>query len=87
MCPFYLKKQIGDENHYIFICTHPKFIPIRTTVFEAILELADWNRYESTQDLLLKLLSDKTHSASPMILKLLYTLVETYSNIAQLLLS
>ena len=26
MCPFCLNKQIGDEHHYIFKCTHPKFI-------------------------------------------------------------
>ena len=82
---FSLNKQIGDEQHYISKCTHPKFIPIRTKLFEAIFELADQNtyRYESTQDLLLKLLSDKTLSASPRISKLFYTLLETYNNIAQ----
>ena len=65
MCHFCLNKQIGDEHHYIFKCTHPKFIPIRTKLYESISELADQNtyRYESTQDLLLKLLSDKTLSA------------------------
>ena len=62
MCPFSLNKQIGDGHHYIFKCTHPKFIPIRTKHFEATFELADQNTYsyESTQDLLRKLLSDKT---------------------------
>ena len=82
MCPVCLNKQIGDEHRYVFKCTHPKFIPIRTKLFEAIFELVDQNtyRYRSIQDLLLKLLSDKTLSASP---KLLYTLLETYSNIAQ----
>ena len=59
MCPFCLNKEIGGEHHYIFKSTHPKFIPVRTKLFEAIFELADQNiyRYESTQDLLLKLLS------------------------------
>ena len=89
MCTFCLNKQIGDKHLYIFKCTHPKFIPIRTKLFEAIFELADQNsyRYESTQDLLLKLLSDKTLSASPRISKLFYTLLETYNNIAQSLVS
>ena len=87
MCPFCLNKQIGDEHHYIFMCTHPKFIPIRTKLYEAISELAGQKtyRYESTQDLLLKLLSDKTLSASPRISKLLHTLLETYNNIAKTL--
>ena len=69
MCPFCLNKQTGDEHRYIFESTHPKFIPIRTKLFEAIFELADWNtyRYESTQDLLLKLLSNKTLSTNPRI--------------------
>ena len=68
-----------------FKCTHPKFIPIRTKLFEAIFELAGQNPcgYESTQDLLLELLSDKTLSSSPRISKLLYTLLETYNSIAQ----
>ena len=85
MSTFCLNKQTGDEHHYIFQCTHPKFIPIRTKLFEAIFEFTDQNsyKYESTQDLLLKLLSDKTPSASPKISKLLYTLLETYNNIAQ----
>ena len=89
MCPFCLNNQIGDEHHYIFKCTHPKFIPIRSKLYEAISELADLNtyRYESTQDLLLKLLSDKTLSASPRISKLLHTLLETYNNIAKSLVS
>ena len=91
MCTFCLNKQIGDEHHYIFKCTHPKFIPIRTklVLFEAIFELADQNsyRYESTKDLLLKLLSYKTLPACPRISKLLYTLLETYNNIAQSLVS
>ena len=89
MCPFCLNKQIGDEHHYIFKYTHPKFIPIQTKLYEAISELADRNtyRYESTQDLLLKLLSDKTLSASPRISKLLHTLLETYNNIAKSLVS
>ena len=30
MCPFCLNKQMTDEHHYIFKCTHHKFIPIRT---------------------------------------------------------
>ena len=83
MCPSCLNKQIGDYHHHIFKCTHPKFIPIRTKLFEAIFELADRNiySYESTQDLLLKLLSDKTLSASARISKLLYTLLETYDKI------
>ena len=70
MCTFCLNKQIGDEHHYIFKCTHP--IPILTKLTEAIFEVADQNsyRYESTQDLLLKLSSDKTLSASPRISKL-----------------
>ena len=88
---FCLNKQIGDEHHYIFKCTHPKFIPIRirTKLYEAISELAGQNthRSESTQDLLLKLLSDKTLSASPRISKLLHTLLETYNNIAKSLVS
>ena len=85
MCPFCLNKQIGGEHHYIFTCTHSKFIPIRTKLYEAISELAGQNtyRYESTQDLLLKLLSDKTLSASPRISKLPHTLLETYNNIAK----
>ena len=89
MCPFCLNKEIGDEHHYNFKCAHPEFILIRTKVFEAIFELADQNtyRYESTQDLLLKLLSVKTLSASPRISKLLYTLLETYNNITQSLVS
>ena len=89
LCTFCLNKQIGDEHHYIFKCTHPKFISFRTKLFEAIFELADQNsyRYESTQDLLLELLSDKTLSASKMISKLLYTLFETYNNIDQSLVS
>ena len=29
MCTFCLNKKIGDGHHYIFKCTHPKFIPIR----------------------------------------------------------
>ena len=55
MCPFCINKLIGDEHHYIFKCTYPKFSPIRTKPFEAIFELADRNTfsYESTQDLLL----------------------------------
>ena len=59
MCPFCFNKQIGDEHQYIFNCTHPKFIPIRTEHFEAIFELADRNTYsyQSTQDLLFKLQS------------------------------
>ena len=82
---FSMNKQTRDEHHYIFKCTHPKFILIRTKLFGAISELTDQNthRYESTQDLLLKLLSDKVLSASPRISKLLYTLLETYKNIAQ----
>ena len=89
MCPFCLNKQIGDEHHYIFKSTHPKFIPIQTKLYEAISELAGQNtyRYESTQDLLLKLLSDKTLSASPKISKLLHSLLETYNNIAKSLVS
>ena len=57
----------------------------QTKLFEAIFELADQKTYsyESTQDLLLKLLSDKSLSASPRISKLPYTLLETYNNIAQ----
>ena len=53
MCTFCWNKQIRDEHHYIFKCTHPKFIQIGTKLFEAIFELADQNsyRYESTQDL------------------------------------
>ena len=68
----------------LFLWTY-RFIPIRTKLFEAIFELADQNtfRYESTQDLLLKLLSDKTLSASPRKSKLIYTFLETYNNIAQ----
>ena len=86
MCPFCLNKQIGNEPHYIFRCNNPKFIPVRTEfkIFEAIYELADWNSYESTQDLLLKLLSCKTLSASLKISKLFYTFLETYSNIVSL---
>ena len=45
MCPFCLNKHTGDEHHYIFKCTHPRFIPIQTKLFEAIFELADWNTY------------------------------------------
>ena len=84
-----INKPREDEHHYIFKCTHPKFIPIRTKLFEAIFELADQNtyRYQSTQDLLLKLLSHKTFSASPRISKLLHTLLETYNNVAQSLVS
>ena len=56
---------------------------------EAIFNITNRNTYshESTQDLLLKLLSDKTLSASPRISKLFYTLLETYNNIAQPLVS
>ena len=56
--------------------------------FEAIFELVDQNSYgyESTQDLSLKLLSDKTLSACLRISKLLYTLLEI-NNIAQSLVS
>ena len=44
-CPFCLNKQIGDEDYYIFKCTHPEFIPIPTKLFEAIFKLADRNAY------------------------------------------
>ena len=89
ICPFCLNKQIRDEQHYIFKCNQPKFIPVRTKLFEAIFELADQNtyRYESTQDLSPKLLSDKTLSSSPRISKLLYTSSETCNNIVQSLIS
>ena len=89
MCPFCLNKQIGDEHHYIFKDTHSKFISIQTKLFEDVVELADQNiyRYESTQDLSLKLLSDKTLSASPRISKLFCTLLETYTKTAQSLIS
>ena len=43
MRPFCLNKQVGDEHHYIFKCTHPKFITIRTKLFQAIFELAGQN--------------------------------------------
>ena len=86
MCTFCLNKQIGDEHHYIFKCTYPKFIPIRTKLFEAIFELADQNlySYESTQDLLLKLLSHYYWNffCQSKDFKLLYTLLEIYNNIA-----
>ena len=58
MSPFCLNKQIGDEHHHIFKCTYPKFIPIRTKLFEAVSDLVDQNTYsyESTRkDLLLEL--------------------------------
>ena len=47
MCPFCMNKQIGDVHHYIFKCTHAKFIPNRTKLFEAIFESADQNTYMS----------------------------------------
>ena len=37
MCTFCWNKEIGDEHLYIFKFTHPKFIPIRAKLFEAIL--------------------------------------------------
>ena len=85
MSPPCLNKQIGDEHHYIFKHTRSKFSLIRCflTLFEAIYELADWNNYGSTHDLLLKILSDKTLSASPRISKLFYPFLETHSNIVQ----
>ena len=60
------------ENHHSFKCTHPKFIPIRTKLFEAIFELANRNIYESTQDPLLKLLSFRQSTSK---------LLETFNDI------
>ena len=51
MCPFCFHNQIGDEQHYIFQCTHPKFTPIRIEPFEAILKWIGMHiaiSYEST---------------------------------------
>ena len=71
MCPFCLNKQTGDETTIFSSALTPQFIQIRTELFEAIFELADRNTYsyESIQDLLFKLLSDRTLSASPRISK------------------
>ena len=91
MCSFRLNKQIEDGQRYIFKCTHPKFIPIQIILFEAISELADWNTHIDVSQHKISYLNYyliiKILSASQRISELFYTLLETYCNIAQSLVS
>ena len=71
-----LNKQIRDEHH----CRPHSVLNLfqyEPNTKQTIFELADQNTYsyESTKDLSLKLLFDKTLCASPRISKLFYTLL------------